>query len=424
MDSQHQKQHAWPVQAHPGAYMMTAPQMAAAQHQQAQAYPQHQQYQQHQQQHPSMMDQQQHPLGGHVSHHVPAPPGVPTHHQGYGMPPQEPPRGGPGNPAARRSPPPYTRPAYRERSYSPPPRHRRTPSPRGYRESRGYERDMGGQYGGRFDRGYDRGYDRSDRGGGYDRGYDRGGYDRGYDRGGYDRGYGGGGYRGYDRGGYGRPRSPPRRSRTINRGTEEDRSASKTLYVGNIPYSFREPEVEEMFKKFGTIVKITVVLDQYTGRNKGFAFVEYENRKDAEEALEKYNGFDVEGRRLKLDWDIGLGKKDIKPPRSSTGTTAENSTAETSPQPQTHSTTEASTPAEGEVQKSDESTPVIPSAENQIAASAADVAAANAATAEVATDIAATHLDETKQSPSTDIPSTTTTEQQHTDGSAEAPLTL
>jgi RNA recognition motif-containing protein len=46
--------------------------------------------------------------------------------------------------------------------------------------------------------------------------------------------------------------------------------ASKTLYVGNIPYSFREPDVESMFKKFGTIVKVTVVLDQYTGRNKGY----------------------------------------------------------------------------------------------------------------------------------------------------------
>ncbi|KAF9359949.1 hypothetical protein BGX26_010994 [Mortierella sp. AD094] len=127
---------------------------------------------------------------------------------------------------------------------------------------------------------------------------------------------------------------------------EEDRQASKTLYVGNIPYSFREPEVEDMFKKFGTIVKITVVLDQFTGRNKGFAFVEYEDRKDAEEAMEKYNGFDVEGRRLKLDWDIGLNKKDIKP--RSTGTTTENSTAEASPQPQTQTATEASTPVESD----------------------------------------------------------------------------
>ncbi|KAK3841337.1 MAG: hypothetical protein J3R72DRAFT_369243 [Linnemannia gamsii] len=335
------------------------------------------------------------------------------------MPPQDAPRGGGPNAGARRSPPPY-RSAYRERSYSPPPRHRRTPSPRGgYRESRGYERDMGGYQGGRYgaDRGYDRGYDRSDRGG-YDRGYERGGYERGYDRS-HDRGYGGGYRGGYDRGGQGRPRSPPRR-RTINRGTEEDRLASKTLYIGNIPYSFREPEVEEMFKKFGTIVKITVVLDQYTGRNKGFAFVEYEDRKNAEEAMEKYNGFDVEGRRLKMDWDIGLGKKDIKPARS-TGTTTENSTAETSPQPQTHSTTEASTPAESEVQKSDESSPALPAAENDsAAASAADATAAT----EVAADITATHLTETQELPTAEEPSTEAAPEQQADGSAEAPLEL
>jgi RNA recognition motif-containing protein len=81
--------------------------------------------------------------------------------------------------------------------------------------------------------------------------------------------------------------------------------------------------------------------------NSSFAFVEYEDRKDAEEALEQCNGFDVHGRRLKLDWDIGLVKKDIKPVRSA-GTTTENSTAETSPQPQTSTATEASTPVEGE----------------------------------------------------------------------------
>ncbi|KAG9295951.1 hypothetical protein G9A89_011803 [Geosiphon pyriformis] len=41
-----------------------------------------------------------------------------------------------------------------------------------------------------------------------------------------------------------------------------------------------------------------------------FAFVEFEDRRDAEDAYDKYNGFSVEGRRLKLDWDIGLNKKD------------------------------------------------------------------------------------------------------------------
>ncbi|KAI7820769.1 hypothetical protein BC939DRAFT_217053 [Gamsiella multidivaricata] len=251
---QHQHAHlanaaAWQVPPHP-AYMTATPPMQHPQ-QAAQQHPAYHQYQQH----PGMMEQQHYPLS-HAPHHMSVAPPVGVHAQGYGMPPHEPPRGA--GSGGRRSPAPY-RGSYRDRSYSPPPRHRRTPSPRGgYRDSRGYDRDM--DYRG-HDRGYDRGYDRSDRG--YDRGhsrYDRG-YDRGYDRD-YDRGYGGRSY------GH-RARSPPRRSRTVLRGTKEDRLASKTLYVGNIPYSFREPEVEEMFKRFGTIVKVTVVLDQYTGRNKG-----------------------------------------------------------------------------------------------------------------------------------------------------------
>jgi RNA recognition motif-containing protein len=65
-----------------------------------------------------------------------------------------------------------------------------------------------------------------------------------------------------------------------------------------------------MFERYGRLRKVTVQIDHYTGRNKGFAFVEFEDRRDAEDAFDKYNGTNVEGRRLKLDWDIGLGKKD------------------------------------------------------------------------------------------------------------------
>ncbi|KAF9428237.1 hypothetical protein BGZ94_002994 [Podila epigama] len=322
--------------------------------------------------HQTMMPppQDHHPLG---PGGPPPPTGVSGYPGGYGaapgphdsmrgMPPRSPPR-------YRGAP----RSGYRERSFSPP--RRRTPSPRGYRDGGrgGYDR-MPQNYGrGGYDRGgYDRGsgYDRSERYDRFDsRGYDyRGGYERGYDR--YDRG-GYGGNRGYDRGyGNSRPRSPPRRTRTINRGTEEDRAASKTLYIGNIPYSFREPEVEEMFKKFGTIIKVTVVIDQYTGRNKGFAFVEYEDRKAAEEAMEKYNGFDVEGRRLKIDWDIGLGKKDIKPPRV---TGESRGTAEPSNQEQPSETSTGDHNQEKVEQEAATSEAVADQSTEQVSAEASNV---------------------------------------------------
>ncbi len=65
----------------------------------------------------------------------------------------------------------------------------------------------------------------------------------------------------------------------------------------------------EMFEPFGPLVKISLPIDRYTGRNKGFSFVEFQERKDAEAAMEKYLDFELQGRRLKLDWDVGVGKK-------------------------------------------------------------------------------------------------------------------
>ncbi|CAB4407210.1 unnamed protein product [Rhizophagus irregularis] len=59
----------------------------------------------------------------------------------------------------------------------------------------------------------------------------------------------------------------------------------------------------------GRLRKVTVQIDHYTGRNKGFAFVEFEDRRDAEDAFDNTMVPMLKGRRLKLDWDIGLGKK-------------------------------------------------------------------------------------------------------------------
>ncbi|CAG8554628.1 13451_t:CDS:10, partial [Racocetra fulgida] len=155
------------------------------------------------------------------------------------------------------------RSGYRRSSYSP---RRRSPSPRGYRNGREerYREDR---------------YTREDR---YDRGYPRGG---GYRE---DRGYRDNFY-GSER------RGPPRRSKPIDRGSEKERRDSTTLYVGNLPYAFREQDVADMFERYGRLRKVTVQIDHYTGRNKGFAFVEFEDRRDAEDAFDKYNGTNVEG---------------------------------------------------------------------------------------------------------------------------------
>ena len=93
------------------------------------------------------------------------------------------------------------------------------------------------------------------------------------------------------------------------RGSSRDRSHSACLFVGNLPYSFRERDVIEYFERCSPIRNITVGFNRRTGQSKGYAFVEFEHRHDAEDAFDRYNGYDFDGRRLRIDWDVGLDKK-------------------------------------------------------------------------------------------------------------------
>lgn len=85
---------------------------------------------------------------------------------------------------------------------------------------------------------------------------------------------------------------------------------SSSLFVGNLPYSFEERDVSNLFDRFGKVTQISVPIDRYTRRNRGFAFVEFEQRNEAEDAFNKYNGYEIEGRKLRLDWDIGRPAKE------------------------------------------------------------------------------------------------------------------
>ncbi|KAJ1550903.1 Serine arginine-rich splicing factor 2 [Nowakowskiella sp. JEL0078] len=76
--------------------------------------------------------------------------------------------------------------------------------------------------------------------------------------------------------------------------------------------------VAALFEKYGRLRSVHVPVDRYTQKNKGFAFVTFEDRREAEDAKDQLDNFPVESRRLRLDWDIGSDRKDeIKgnPPR-------------------------------------------------------------------------------------------------------------
>jgi RNA recognition motif-containing protein len=73
------------------------------------------------------------------------------------------------------------------------------------------------------------------------------------------------------------------------------------LYVGNLPYSATEDELQSMFASAGTVKTVTVVRDRDTGRSRGFAFVEMETQADAQKAISMMNGKDMGGRALTVN---------------------------------------------------------------------------------------------------------------------------
>ena len=72
------------------------------------------------------------------------------------------------------------------------------------------------------------------------------------------------------------------------------------LYVGNLPWSTGEAELEEMFAAIGAVSSANVITDRDTGRSRGFGFVEMSDD-DAKRAIEELNGTEVDGRAIKVN---------------------------------------------------------------------------------------------------------------------------
>jgi RNA recognition motif-containing protein len=70
------------------------------------------------------------------------------------------------------------------------------------------------------------------------------------------------------------------------------------IYVGNLSYETTEDELKKNFSAFGEVVSVSVVTDRYSGRSKGFAFVEMTNKTEADAAIAGLNGKSVKDRTL------------------------------------------------------------------------------------------------------------------------------
>lgn len=88
---------------------------------------------------------------------------------------------------------------------------------------------------------------------------------------------------------------------------------SRTAFVGNLSFSATEEELKQLFSTAGPVVKARIGVDRETGKSRGFAFVEFASDEACASAIERLNGHEMGGRRLRVN------DADDKPPPRPTG---------------------------------------------------------------------------------------------------------
>ncbi|NLJ82575.1 MAG: RNA-binding protein [Bacteroidales bacterium] len=70
------------------------------------------------------------------------------------------------------------------------------------------------------------------------------------------------------------------------------------IFVGSLPFSVKEDELREVFEEYGEVVSAKIISDKFTGRSKGFGFVEMSNDEEANRAIEELNGAEMNNRTI------------------------------------------------------------------------------------------------------------------------------
>lgn len=78
-------------------------------------------------------------------------------------------------------------------------------------------------------------------------------------------------------------------------------SENSKLYVGNLPFASTAQDLEALFGEVGTVSVVEIIFDKFTGRSRGFAFVTMGSGEEAQKAVEKFHGHQMEGRALAVN---------------------------------------------------------------------------------------------------------------------------
>ncbi|MDX1429148.1 MAG: RNA-binding protein [Rhodothermales bacterium] len=73
------------------------------------------------------------------------------------------------------------------------------------------------------------------------------------------------------------------------------------IYVGNLPHATTESQLREAFEEYGSVDSAAVIKDKFTGKSRGFGFVEMPDNGEAKKAIESLNGEDLGGRTLTVN---------------------------------------------------------------------------------------------------------------------------
>ena len=73
---------------------------------------------------------------------------------------------------------------------------------------------------------------------------------------------------------------------------------AKKLYVGNLPYEATEDELKNIFAQAGAVETANIITDKFSGRSKGFGFIEMSDDAEAQKAIETLNGTEIGGRSI------------------------------------------------------------------------------------------------------------------------------
>jgi len=73
---------------------------------------------------------------------------------------------------------------------------------------------------------------------------------------------------------------------------------TKKLYIRNLPYSTTDESLKQFFSQAGTVISANVIMDKFSGRSRGFGFVEMSGEEETQKAIKELNGKDFDGREL------------------------------------------------------------------------------------------------------------------------------